>query len=72
LTAQAHDWSEASTTRILPAPTDLPGGLSVGGRIVMWFIGSGYNSWFVGTIKAIAPRRALPIVAACDDRNSMV
>jgi hypothetical protein len=68
LTAQAHDWSEASTTRILLAPTDLPGGLSVGDRIVT----CGYNSWFVGTIKAIAPRRALPIVAVCDDHNSVV
>jgi hypothetical protein len=70
LTAQAHDWS--ATTRILPAPTDLPRGRSVGDRIVVWFIGSGYNSWVVGKIKAIAPRRALPIVATCDDRKSMV
>jgi hypothetical protein len=56
---------------ILPAPADLQGGLSFGDRVVMLF-GSGYSSWVVRTIKAIAPRRALPIVTACDDRNSMV
>jgi hypothetical protein len=79
LTAQAHDWSEASTTRILPAPTDLPRGLSVGERIVMWFIGSGYKPTTTRGLSArsrpsrlAAPFRSSPRVTIgtlwCDQR----
>jgi hypothetical protein len=35
----------------------------------MWF-GSGFNSWYVGTIKRITPSRNLPILATFEDGDA--